>query len=298
MGNSYKLSQEIEQFIISQKNSNPLLSCRSLIPLIKEKFQVSISKSLINRVIKESNLSAPRGRKRLKEPEFASKPILEPMRPTIEPVVYGEPKIVENGGFFFLRAADLRLSLTASLAQGLTELFPETTQKSLQAIVEASMYLSYFQKKDSTNLWLLIGKEIALSELERYSQKLAQIPIQDLKNALSKANFLLNFNEIKELYKQWLLKLSLYAQEVFFPTEYKSLGFEEMQERFYSMLARIEKRPRVLKISLLYPPSFSWANDNVWQEGFGYAAYKVNQAAIFTKEGEQIWMSSLPELLI
>ena len=54
-----KLNEEIKQFIIQQKKANPELSCRGMISLIKERFQVNLSKSLINNVIKEQNLSGP-----------------------------------------------------------------------------------------------------------------------------------------------------------------------------------------------------------------------------------------------
>jgi hypothetical protein len=298
MANPYKLSQEIEQFIISQKRLDPGLSCRSLMPLVEERFHVSLSKSLINNVFKQNNLSNPKGRKREKEPEVMVEPGVEPIKASSEEMIWQAIETIENGGFFFLKAANLKLSLTTNLARILASYFPETPQKSLQGIIEALIYLPYFRDKDTGSLSLLIGRKISGDDLERYSEKLAQIVLPDQENVLIKEGFIHNINHINDLYEQCLLRLNAYAQEIFFPAEYKSLGFSEMKDRFYSMVARIEKKHRVLKIRLLYPPGFSWANDIVWQEGFSYAAYRVNAAAVFTKEGEQIWMSSLPELLI
>ncbi len=48
MAKYYKLNEEIKQFIIQQKKADPELSCRNLVPLVKEHFQISLSKSLIN----------------------------------------------------------------------------------------------------------------------------------------------------------------------------------------------------------------------------------------------------------
>ena len=48
MAKHYKLTEEIKQFIIAQKKANLKLSCRTLTSLIQERFQVTLSKSLIN----------------------------------------------------------------------------------------------------------------------------------------------------------------------------------------------------------------------------------------------------------
>jgi len=66
MGVIYKLKPEIREFILEQKKSNPLLSCRALTNLLENKFQIKVSKSSINSVIKETGLSLPVGRRRKK----------------------------------------------------------------------------------------------------------------------------------------------------------------------------------------------------------------------------------------
>lgn len=103
MTQNYKLSNEIKEFIIEQKKNNGKLSCRSMVDIIKDRFHIEISKSLINRVIKEQNLSAPVGRRRINEivtpvkeievpataPEIQvvkpEKPVKEPAIPIKEP---------------------------------------------------------------------------------------------------------------------------------------------------------------------------------------------------------------------
>ncbi len=62
MGVVYKLKDEVVEFILRQKQENPNISCRKLVDIIQETFQISVSKSSINIIIKEANLSNPVGR--------------------------------------------------------------------------------------------------------------------------------------------------------------------------------------------------------------------------------------------
>lgn len=71
MGVTYKLKQEIIDFIIEQKKQNPALGCRPLAALAFNKFQVEVSKSSINALIKKAGLSMPVGR-RIKRAKPAS----------------------------------------------------------------------------------------------------------------------------------------------------------------------------------------------------------------------------------
>lgn len=66
MGVIYKLKTEIKNFILEQKKNQLALSCRKLATLVQEKFQIKLSKSSINSIIKEAGLSMPVGRQRKK----------------------------------------------------------------------------------------------------------------------------------------------------------------------------------------------------------------------------------------
>ncbi|MFH1360166.1 MAG: hypothetical protein ABIJ41_03915 [Candidatus Omnitrophota bacterium] len=73
MGVIHKLKKEVVDFITEQKQANPQLSCRKLAELIQDKFFIKVSKSSVNAVIKEENLSSPVGRrpkKGRKTPKF------------------------------------------------------------------------------------------------------------------------------------------------------------------------------------------------------------------------------------
>ena len=287
MAKYYKLNAEIKQFIVEQKRVNPKLSCRGLSVLIKEHFQVNISKSLINNVIKQGNLSSPVGRRRIKE-------AIIPKEPQETEIVKPEPEFMENGGFFFLKAADLKLGLTSRVAEALSAYSPNLPKENHQEIIEALICQPFFQHKKS--LWLLVGREVAEESLTGYSQELLQVPFLKIKESVAKLSLDTNFNEIKDLWQKCLLRLNAYAVH-FFPPEYQFLDFLAMQERFYGLPARIETKTGLLIIQLFYPKGFFGMNDMVWQEGFSYAVKRINEAKIFTLQKAQIWISPQVEFL-
>ncbi|MDD2752600.1 MAG: hypothetical protein PHN59_05670 [Candidatus Omnitrophica bacterium] len=65
MGITHKLKPEIREFVLDTQKNNLKLSCRGIASLVYEKFQVKISKSSINALIKGSGLSMPVGRRRV-----------------------------------------------------------------------------------------------------------------------------------------------------------------------------------------------------------------------------------------
>jgi len=66
MGITHKLKPEIRDFVLETQKNNLKLSCRGISDLVYEKFQIKISKSSINALIKGSGLSMPVGRRRVK----------------------------------------------------------------------------------------------------------------------------------------------------------------------------------------------------------------------------------------
>ncbi len=65
MGVIYKLKEDLITFIINQKKEKPYLSCRNLVGIIHQNFQIEVSKSSINTVLKGAHLSSPVGRRPL-----------------------------------------------------------------------------------------------------------------------------------------------------------------------------------------------------------------------------------------
>jgi hypothetical protein len=128
MGVIYKVKTEIKNFILEQKKKQPVLSCRGLAALVQEKFQIKVSKSSINSLIKEAGLSMPVGRRRKKRRKLlevlpkiqeeiklltqAISKTEEPVSKTEEPVTEEpvevkseEPKEIECSGAILLKAA-------------------------------------------------------------------------------------------------------------------------------------------------------------------------------------------------
>ncbi len=281
MAKNYKLNEEISEFIIQQKKVNPKLSCRNLTGLIKERFHLNISKSLINNVMKSSNLSSPVGRRRVREPVVLKKP-------SEINITRQETEFMENGGFFFLKAADLKLGLTVHLADILSGYFPGLSKESNQGIIEALIYSPFF--KDKKSLWLLTGSEVPEESLIQYPQQLILISFPQIKEGVAKLGINHNISEINDLWRQSLLRLNSCIVH-FFPPEYQFLDFEAMQERFYCLPAKLERKGGLLIVQFFYPNGFFWTNDIVWQEGFSSAANKVNEVKIVTPDNEQIWIS-------
>jgi len=62
MGVVYKLQQNVIDFIVSQKQANPALSCRKLVAIVGQQFSIKISKSSVNAVIQDAGLSSAVGR--------------------------------------------------------------------------------------------------------------------------------------------------------------------------------------------------------------------------------------------
>jgi hypothetical protein len=63
MGVTYKLKDEVVHFIINQRQSDPLSSCRQLAESASQEFGLQLSKSSVHEVLKESGIITPRGRK-------------------------------------------------------------------------------------------------------------------------------------------------------------------------------------------------------------------------------------------
>jgi len=80
MGVIHKLKPEVTKFIIENKQKDPSLSCRALTQLVLDNLKVKVSKSSINTIFKENNLSLPIGRRqKVKKRKFNL-----PLLPVIE----------------------------------------------------------------------------------------------------------------------------------------------------------------------------------------------------------------------
>lgn len=87
MTQPYKLKDEIKAFILEKKKRDPIISCRQLVPLIWEHFQLKLSKSSVNAILKEYRLSSHVGRRQIrprKTPLIQSLELPKLVEPSIE----------------------------------------------------------------------------------------------------------------------------------------------------------------------------------------------------------------------
>lgn len=72
MGVIHKLKNDVIDFIVQEKKTSPFIGCRQLADMVSNKFQTKISKSSVNEILKNAQLSSPVGR-RVRKKEAAPK---------------------------------------------------------------------------------------------------------------------------------------------------------------------------------------------------------------------------------
>lgn len=171
MGIVHKLLPKIRDFIISQKQANPKITCRKLSRVIQSKFKAYISKSSVSAVLKEANLSSGVGRP-------GKTAIFKPEK----------PQILDNLGTIFLAAADLETGLINAITKFICTKLPGIDSRSLKKRNEILTFLPAFgmphlqdlQQYSGGGLWSLIGYKYKYPYLWREIEKMPNIqPIAD-----------------------------------------------------------------------------------------------------------------------
>ena len=139
MGVIYKLKPEIRDFVLNQKENDPRLTCRKLAVLVNTMFQVQISKSHINDIMKIHGLSSRVGRP------------LKPKRGLAEGLGLGA---------YLLKAADALLGGSRAVSALLKEQFSQEPEP--LTISESLVYASLFADalKAGSGLWKLVGNQL------------------------------------------------------------------------------------------------------------------------------------------
>jgi hypothetical protein len=165
MGIIHKLKSEIREFILEEKKNQPVLSCRSLTGRVENRFQIKISKSSINSIIKKAGLSQPVGRRLKKrryskpeallefKPEEISTKIELPLEVTIKvPVeVLVEP---ESTGIILLKAVDYLIGGSRYIAEAVKSRL-NLQEKDLLSKIEGLIYLSLYKRPEADKLTYL-----------------------------------------------------------------------------------------------------------------------------------------------
>lgn len=168
MGVIHKLKAEVVRFVIDIKKENPDISCRKLVGVVKEKFQIAVSKSSINAIIKTVNLSSPVGRRvkqnrnvsEFKIPDYQRSELFK-IPPHLTAIADSNVQSPSNNetpllmvsdlgvhceglGSFFLKAAEWEVCGSSILGN----LFRD--YKNIEAISDLLMYLKIFEHDKAT----------------------------------------------------------------------------------------------------------------------------------------------------
>jgi hypothetical protein len=166
MGIIYKLKPEIKDFILGQKKADPNLSCRNLSNVIEQKFQLKVSKSSINAVLKEAGLSLPVGRRQKRQkitlpiPEDLPKLSFIPLTPIpvqeakqIEVRTDEAKEVVTDSGVVLLKAADYLLGGGYQFTEVIRKHL-NLTEKDLLTKTEALIYAPLFETTPEISSYL------------------------------------------------------------------------------------------------------------------------------------------------
>ncbi|MCM8782808.1 MAG: helix-turn-helix domain-containing protein [Candidatus Omnitrophica bacterium] len=168
MATGYKLNNKIINFILRQKQRNPSLSCRKLAALIKEKLNISLSKSQINNFLKSKGLSMPIGR-RLKKIKLKRR----------------------LTAIYLLKLIDNLLGLTSTLTKNLKV---KIKRKDLYLLNQALIFSSFFNNfKPDSYLWPVLGERLSENYILSYLKELEGV--DEIKSILKNTLYDL-FNEV------------------------------------------------------------------------------------------------------
>ncbi|PIQ88938.1 MAG: hypothetical protein COV72_05705 [Candidatus Omnitrophica bacterium CG11_big_fil_rev_8_21_14_0_20_42_13] len=175
MGIKYKITPRIISYIVRVKKRTSEFSCRKIALLVSKKFRVNVSKSAVNKVLQQAELTSKIGRRPRKDEGLQ--------------LIDKNQELVDMAGCVFLLAADDELKLSERIVRAL---FPE---KSDRIIVKKILYFRalllirlFNITSDNTNtyinnaLWMILGQRINQPIISRFSVKISELlPGLDLK---------------------------------------------------------------------------------------------------------------------
>lgn len=157
MGIIHKLKSEVREFILEEKKNQPVLSCRMLTSLIENRFQIKVSKSSINSIIKKAGLSQPVGRRLKKRKYNKAKALLEYKPKEVTPKIelpVEVPVEPESTGIILLKGVDYLMGGTKYIAETVKSRL-NLQEKDLLTQIESLIYLSLFEKPEAGKLTYL-----------------------------------------------------------------------------------------------------------------------------------------------
>ncbi len=242
MGVIYKLKQEMVDFILTEKKAHSALSCRKLVDIIREKFQMEISKSAINQVIKNASLSNPVGRTPLpdKKTRRFKIPEQKKMIPQEEKLILdvNARRVLYDGmGAFFLKAAQWQLDCFPILGRmmskhttpNLTADINITSEVLLLSPIFGIMNLEHFKTYNRSGLWAVNGLDGKMEYETLANLVNGLISIKDLSLTIS--------NEIPQVFCEvGFIKISLENKNsILLDTEFRIIKNLENVQSVYTI---------------------------------------------------------------
>lgn len=91
--------------------------------------------------------------------------------------------------------------------------------------------------------------------------------------------------DIKSLFSGYLNILDLYVKRRFLPAEYENRDFSTINERFYTLKARLKREKDYTQAAFILPPDYQYAKD------LGYAIKRINEKGIIFPDSQRVWLS-------
>lgn len=181
-----KLNNEVRTYVLGRKSKNHAISCRRLAEDASARFEIKISKSSINNILKASRLNSPVGRS-----------VSKIFRPAMNAM---------GAGYCFLFGANMMLGLSKILASTIKKAHPLVRLKSdtLEAISDAwllakavyNVPLGKIEDYHKNEIWLLVGRKANKGLLARYMESFKYLQtinsniVSELQHVLQDVRFL------------------------------------------------------------------------------------------------------------
>ncbi|MCD6539810.1 MAG: helix-turn-helix domain-containing protein [Candidatus Omnitrophica bacterium] len=188
-----KLTPEIKSLILKEKKRNPLLGCRKLSLLLKDKYSLVISKSLINKVLISQGVKGKKGRKS----EF---PFLK-------------IKKVDNCGLLLLKSAEADICLSQILKESIGLVFPHYSPDKLEYLIDYFTYGSVLKSLGGEGLALFsnLDKPLSAKALRHFLNKFQEEEL----SYLLRERFSFSLKEVHSLRIVFQNKFSIYIDPEF-----------------------------------------------------------------------------------
>jgi len=196
-----KLTKKITGIILKEKRKNPLFGCRKLGGLLRDKYRLSISKSLINRVLVSKGVKERPGRK--SETEAL------------------KIRTIDRCGLFLIKAVEAGLCFDRILAESIKPALPRLSSGEILYLTDFCIYAPLFKIDDYSRLrnykkkglWRMLGlnRPFSLKALRDFSEEFSG---RNLHSFLMD-NIAVNFRGVYRLRLDFRGGFSIYADPEF-----------------------------------------------------------------------------------